>query len=302
MYVSRAAPSPTTAHAALSDRIDQRLAVLADRSFVARWTTRDAAIAAEAIAAGHAQMRAVYRVLDARGSARQLTGWLAGPVAGAVAAFAVADRVGIDLAASHGVELGLAPEGYVSGLRVGRPSVHVLAGHEWAAERGVGVVASEGELDELVVAGIVAWCAPIIAALDGSGRGATPLWAQVTDALGSVAARLGDAIPGSDPRLWIARTERLLAAPSRPSRRLPALWTAETSGGPVAVCRRASCCMFYRSEPPPEDELVLDPGFHARFGDDPLRYCGTCCLRSAEDVEARTVYWAERLAEPASSA
>jgi hypothetical protein len=303
MQVPRVAPPAPSAHAALPDRIDARLGELADRSAVARWTTQQAAVAPEAIAAGHAQMRAIYGVVDARGSARQLTGWLAGPVAGAVAALAVADRIGIDLAASHGVELGLAPEGYVAGLRISRPSVQVLAGHEWAAESGVEVTGSEEALDELVVAGIVAWCAPVIAALDSSGRGSAPLWAQVTDALGYVAAHLGDALPGSDPALWIARTERMLAAPSRPSRRLPALWVAETSGDPVAVCHRASCCMYYRSQPPEGDEPVLDADFHARFGDDPMRHCGTCCLRSPEDVEARTVYWAERaLAEPAPSA
>jgi hypothetical protein len=104
-----------------------------------------------------------------------------------------------------------------------------------------------------------------------------------------------------DPVRVIARVERLLAVRPAPWRHVPRLWTADAGGQAIPVYQRGSCCLYYRSEQP-EGESAVDPGYRARFGEDSPAYCGTCRLRDASDVEARTVYWVLRARAAQSAA
>ena len=281
-----------TRHGAVQQWLDARIRSLTHRPEVGRWASREQALSEESLAGARAYLRRASGVCDPRAGMRILTGWIAGPVVSVIGALAARDGIGVDLAASAGVELGLAAEGYVADLAIARPRVSVLPDHAWAGSPEVGVVADERALDELAIAGIVAWCGPVIEALEPSGRGRGPLWAQIPDALGSIAPMLSDADPQADPQRWIDRVERLMAVPG-PWRRAPRLWVADAEGEPVAICHRSSCCLYYRSEEP-EESVELDADFLARFGDESPQYCGTCRLREPEDVEARTVYWALR--------
>lgn len=283
------------------DWLGPRLAELGEAAEVERWATREDVISEPAISAALEHLRRRYGVVENRAGVRLLTGWLAGPPASVVTALAVHDRVGVDLAGSRGVQLGLASEGYVVALRIDTPRVGVLPGHPWAGSADVATVGTPSQLGELVVAGIAAWCRPVVAALDPACGGRGPLWAQVADALGWVPDLLAAGEPGSQPLTAIERVEGLLVAPSAPWRRAPRLWTADAGGRAIPVCHRSSCCLFYRSQEPEEPfEPAVDADYAARFGDDSPEYCGTCRLRDAADVEARAVYWALRAAAPSS--
>ena len=61
-----------------------------------------------------------------------------------------------------------------------------------------------------------------------------------------------------------------------------------------------SCCLYHRFDPDareeqPREEEEPDAAHLERFGDDPPHYCATCLFRKPEDVEARMVYYAERV-------
>lgn len=280
--------------------LEVRLRALSDDAPPVRSASREEAIAPEAVAATLEYLRRTSGVREARAGIRILIGWIAAPPAALIGAIAARDGVGIDLGASAGVRIGLAAEGYATSLEIGEPRVSVVAGHPWAGSASVDVVEDERALDELVIAGIVAWCARIIAALEPSGRGRGPLWAQVADSLAPIAGLLAEVESDSDPLHWVVRVERLLAVKPVPWRHVPRLWTAPAGGLPIAVYQRGSCCLFYRSEEP-EGESEVDPDYRARFGDDSPAYCGTCRLRDAAAVEARAVYWALRARAAQSS-
>ena len=273
--------------------LDARIKTLEEGLLAERWVSAEEATSAAAVARTLHHLRRTSGVLEVRAGIRILTGWLAGPPAALIGAITVRDGVGVDLAASGNVRIGLAAEGYAAGLEVGRPRIAVVRGHAWAGSPDVAVVEDERALDEFAVAGIVRWCTPIIEALDPAGRARGPLWAQVADSLGPIAGMLAEVDPHPDPMRWVARVERLLGVRPVPWRHVPKLWTADAGGHPIPVYQRGSCCLFYRSEEP-EGRSEIDADFAERFGAGSAQYCGTCRLRDAADVEARTVYWALR--------
>src|SRR5262249_27411809 len=151
--------------------------------------------------------------------------------------------------ASNAVELGWSVDGWVQAVRIEAPAITVA-----------------GDPD-LLVAGIASWCAPVVETLAPERRGRVPLWGQVADAVGNGTLMLARSAPGADPVRWISATERLLACPSAPWRTAPQLWTAPFEARQLVVCRRGSCCLYYRHDEPTEQSVIEpDPDYLARFG------------------------------------
>ena len=280
-------------------RLESRLATLADASFAERWATAEEATAAPAVEATLDYLRRTSGVVEPRAGHR------ADRLAGRPSCRPRRCDRGARRDRRRSRRVGRRPDrtrrrGYATALEIGDPRISVPRGHAWEGSANVGVVEDERALDELVIAGLVRWCTPMIEALDPQARVRRPLWAQVADSLGPIAGMLADSDPGSDPLRWVERVERLLAVSPVPWRQIPALWTADAGERPLPVYRRGSCCLYYRSEEP-EGELELDADFLQRFGNEAPQYCGTCRLRAPEDVEARTVYWALRARAAQSS-
>ena len=291
-------PASAAAHGASPEQLrrwlGEQLGALGEDAYAERWATREEALAPAAVAAVLEQLRTTSGVVDARAGIRILIGWVAGPPAALIGAIAVRDGVGVDLAASRDVRIGLAAEGYATGLQIGSPRISVVAGHPWAGAANVGVVADEHALDELVLAGIAGWCTPIIEALEPTGRGRGPLWAQVGDSLAPIAGMLAGAEPGSDPLRWVARVERLLAVRPVPWRQRAAAVDGRCRrSADRGVPARLLLPLLPQRGASRARRRSIPTTSRASATDSPA-YCGTCRLRSAEDVEARAVYWALR--------
>jgi hypothetical protein len=232
------------------------------------------------------------RGADVRTSLTCLTGWVGGPVARAMAAGVVRDGVTIRLAGPDPVRLYQVPAGYVADLVVAPLAVAVAADHPWSARPCVEVVTDRAALQGLAVAELTRWAAPLVEAWRARGRlSRTALWGQLADAIGVLPRLLVEAGGATPATTWIERVADLLAVPGAPWRHRPTAWQAQSAGGPVVVTHRGSCCLFFRAWPPADAEPGSDP--LARSGADGPPYCGTCSLRTRDDVERRLLCLAE---------
>lgn len=251
-----------------------------------RWTTRDEVTAGNQLDAvlSHLELR---RGADDRTALTCLTGWIGGPVARALAVGVVRDGVVIRLAGPDPVRLYQLSEGYVTALAITPLSIAVGPAHPWAAypgtaPPGVEVIAEQGGLQRLAVAELTRWASPLIDAFHTRSRlSRTALWGQLADSIGVLPRLLCDADTAVPAATWIERIADFLAAPGVPWRHRPTVWQADSAGEPVVVAHRGSCCLLFRACPPGGVDAAGPP------------YCGTCSLRSREDVERRVVSVAE---------
>lgn len=237
-----------------------------------------------------------------RATLTMMAGWNAGYVAWVIASAVLRDGVLVRASRPGVMSVLRHPDGWCADARLGAAAeVAVAAGHPWCGRPGVETLPDRASLEAEVIAEIVRACTPIIEVLaTRSRRGRPSLWAQIADSIGGAAYSLHDAEPQIPTKTAISATERLLHARGAPWKQTPELWLADAEGGPVLIKHRGSCCLYYRFDPdareeqPPEGEEP-DAAYVERFGDDPPHYCATCLLRKPEDVEARLVYYAERV-------
>jgi hypothetical protein len=259
-----------------------------------RWTTRDELTSGSELEAVLGQLER-HRGADVRTSLTCLTGWVGGPVARALAVGVVRDGVALRLAGPDPARLYQVPEGYVADLAIAPLTVAVTADHPWSARPDVEVVADWRGLQCLAVAELTRWATPLVEAWRARGRlSRTALWGQLADAIGVLPRLLCEAESATPATTWIERVADLLAVPDAPWRHRPTAWQALSAGGPVVVTHRGSCCLFFRAQPSADACPEPYPDYLARFGSDGPPYCGTCPLRTSDDVERRLLYWAER--------
>jgi hypothetical protein len=226
-----------------------------------------------------------------------LAGWTAGYVAWTVALAVLRDGVLVRPATLRVLRH---HDGYCADARLAGGRAVVAAGHPWSSRRDVATVADPAALAAEAIAEIARACTPLVDALARrSGRGRAGLWAQVADGAGNAAPSLLRAEPSIPAAAAVRETERLLRAPGAPWKHVPRFWIAAGSGGPVLVKHRRSCCLTNRCDRDAraeQPEAEGDAEFLARFGDEPPDYCPTCVFRPPEDVQARTLFEAERAA------
>jgi hypothetical protein len=231
-------------------------------------------------------------------AAKWVLSWTAGPVAAAVGLVLGAGSAG--LLVDRGVlRLRLHPDGWVDRVEpVGCPVV-VPAGHPWAGQAGVLVVADEDELVRVTVESMVAALRPVVDAVRGLARvGARTLWAEVADDLG-LATTYQPHLPGRAD--VVARLQAAVTAPGAPWRVSPSLRTTTAPWGEqVYVGQKGGCCLAYQrpSVDVPDEEMTDDlREYHARFEralPDGKHVCNTCSLRDEAGCEERQLFWLER--------
>ena len=265
-----------------------------------RWEAVEDGLTDGALAGFEERMR--EEGAPARAALTIFAGWSAGYVAGMIAAAVLRDGVLVRTSRPGALQVLRHLGGWYGDVRLGAAEAVVAVGHPWSARRDVVTVADQSALEAEAITEITRVCTPIIEAIaERSQRGRAGLWAQVADGIGSVAFLLCEVEPQLAPAAVVAATERLLRTPGAPwrQRHVPRFWMAQTSGDPVLVQHRGSCCLFYRFEPhtdvPAEDGEPdrMQVAYVERFGEEPPHYCATCLFRKPEDVEARLVFSAE---------
>ncbi len=290
--------------ASLQAWFDERVRPLvfreAEEGAVGRWEAVEDGLTDTALAEFEERMR--DEGAPARAALTIFAGWSAGYVAGMITIGVLRDGVLVRTSRPGALRVLRHSGGWYGDVRLGAAEGVVVAGHPWSARCDVITVADRSALEAEAIAEISRVCTPIIEAIaERSQRGRAGLWAQVADGIGSVAFLLCEVEPQIAPAMVAEATVRLLRTPGAPwkQRHVPRFWMAQTSGDPVLVQHRGSCCLFYRFEPDtdaPAEDSEPDPVYAAyveRFGEEPPHYCATCLFRKPEDVEARLVFSAE---------
>lgn len=191
----------------------------------------------------------------------------------------------------------------------GPAAVAVAAGHPWAGQAGVQIVADDTALAAAAVVALTAADAPaVVGACRGLARvGRNALWAEVADGFGlPVLHQIGLPV---DARV-VERLQEAVRTPARPWRNVPDLRAARTGDGWGYLGRKGGCCLAYQCpEGPDPDVADLDErerAYRERFPPTPEspRYCSTCSLRDLAGCEERQLFWMEqeRRAQPVTGA
>jgi hypothetical protein len=260
-----------------------------------RWTS-----AGELLADGAAPLRREHARLTADGTtpaaaAKWLVGWYAGGIAEAVG-FAYATGAAALLPDPAGLRFRVHPDGWPDRADPAAREVAVAAGHAWAGQPGVRVVADDAALAALVVGALTAAVDPIVRACRTLAKvGTTALWTEVGDGFGLPVLHR-PALPVAEE--VVRRLQEAVRTPRRPWRQVPDLRAARVPAGWAYLGRKAGCCLSYQcpDEPAP-DPAEVDERTRAhdeRFPPDGPRYCSTCSLRDLAGCEQRQEFWLEQ--------
>jgi hypothetical protein len=211
-----------------------------------------------------------------------LASWFGGAIARAVGFGLAAGGAGF--VTSPNLRVHVHATGWVDAVELEEPHVVVAAGHPWAGQHGVDVVASEEVLAGSVHA-LVETCAPIVDACRSLATvGRAGLWNEIGDALGSCLAYQDDIAP--TPAM-LAVLDAAVRVPGVPWLAAPSLRFVHSEVlGPVHIAQKGGCCLAYTVDRPAGD----DGGSS--------RYCDTCSFRTPEDCDARRLSWLERTVPP----
>jgi hypothetical protein len=239
----------------------------------------------EAGAIGDVHERLVADGKPPKVASTYLAGWFGAAIAEAIGFALAAGGAGF-VPTPASLRVHVHQSGWVDAVALGEPHTVVVAGHPWAGQDRVEVVAP-GEVLARPVHALVEACAPIVDACRSLATvGRAGLWNEIGDALGSSLAYQGSVAP--TPAM-LSVLDAAVRVPGVPWSTTPSLRFVHSDVlGPVHVAQKGGCCLAYTVDRPAGDD------------EDSPRYCATCSFRTPADCDARRLSWLEGLVAAAA--
>ncbi|NHC13630.1 hypothetical protein [Motilibacter deserti] len=224
-------------------------------------------------------------------AAKWLCGWYAGGVAAAIGLALVTAEAALVPAAGQ-VRWRVNPGGWPDAYSLGALRVVVAAGHPWAGQPGVDVVATLEGVRAAALAAAVAVASPLVERCSKVAKvGRVSLWAEIADCYGLAAA----GHPDVPVRQRVAEAvAAAVALPEAPWRARPVLVAEQTPIGPTWLSQKGGCCLDYQTvepvavQPVADEPVAAEPvAAEAVVEPEPRPYCDTCSLRDFADCASR---------------